>query len=89
MNALPLLGWVAGGAVCYASGFLEAPDGGRLQRDLVDAAAGMPIIGPNCYGFINFLDGTPLWPDQHGGRRLDPAERWSSCWRTVLPCCCR
>ena len=65
----------AGGAVCYASGFLEAADGGRLQRDLVDAAAGMPIIGPNCYGFINFLDGTPLWPDQHGGRRLDPAER--------------
>ena len=71
--ALSRLG--AGGAVCYASGFLEAADGGRLQRDLVDAAAGMPIIGPNCYGFINFLDGTPLWPDQHGGRRLDPAER--------------
>ena len=71
--ALSRLG--AGGAVCYASGFLEAPDGGQLQRDLVDAAAGMPIIGPNCYGFINFLDGTPLWPDQHGGRRLDPAER--------------
>ena len=71
--ALSRLG--AGGAVCYASGFLEAPDGGRLQRDLVDAAAGMPIIGPNCYGFINYLDATPLWPDQHGGRRLDPAEK--------------
>ena len=71
--ALSRLG--AGGAVCYASGFLEAADGGQLQRDLVEAAAGMPIIGPNCYGFINFLDGTPLWPDQHGGRRLDPAER--------------
>ena len=71
--ALSRLG--AGGAVCYASGFLEAADGGRLQRDLVDAAAGMPIIGPNCYGFINYLDATPLWPDQHGGRRLDPAEK--------------
>ena len=71
--ALSRLG--AGGAVCYASGFLEAADGGRLQRELVDAAAGMPIIGPNCYGFINFLDATPLWPDQHGGRRLDPAQR--------------
>ena len=71
--ALSRLG--AGGAVCYASGFLEAPDGGRMQRDLVDAAAGMPIIGPNCYGFINFLDAAPLWPDQHGGRRLDPDER--------------
>ena len=59
----------AGGAICYASGFLEAEDGGNLQRELVDAAAGMPIVGPNCYGLINYLDGVPLWPDQHGGRR--------------------
>ena len=71
--ALSRLG--AGGAVCYASGFLEAADGELLQRDLVDAAGDMPIIGPNCYGFINFLDATPLWPDQHGGRRLEPSER--------------
>ena len=70
-----LAGMGAGGAVCYASGFLEAADGELLQRDLVDAAGGMPIIGPNCYGFINFLDGTPLWPDQHGGQRLEPSER--------------
>ena len=65
----------AGGAVCYASGFLEANDGAGLQRELVEAAAGMPIIGPNCYGAINFLDGVPLWPDQHGGRRLGPSAR--------------
>ena len=65
----------AGGAVCYASGFLEAGDGGALQHALVEAAAGMPIVGPNCYGLINFLDATPLWPDQHGGRRLGAAER--------------
>ena len=65
----------AGGAVCYASGFLEANDGGALQRDLIEAAGEMPIVGPNCYGLINFLDGVPLWPDQHGGRRLDPNER--------------
>ncbi len=65
----------AGGAVCYASGFLESNDGETLQRALVEAAAEMPIVGPNCYGLINFLDGVPLWPDQHGGRRLDPAER--------------
>ena len=71
--ALSLAG--AGGAVCYASGFLESGDGGALQRALVEAAAGMPIVGPNCYGLINFLDGTPLWPDQHGGRRLGPGER--------------
>ena len=65
----------AGGAVCYASGFLEAKDGARLQHQLVEAASAMPIIGPNCYGVINFLDGAPLWPDQHGGRRLDPSTR--------------
>ena len=65
----------AGGAVCYASGFLEAADGAALQGALVEAAADMPIVGPNCYGLINFLDGAPLWPDQHGGRRLAPAER--------------
>ena len=65
----------AGGAVCYASGFRESGDGGALQSALVHAAADMPIVGPNCYGLINLLDGALLWPDQHGGRRLRPDER--------------
>ena len=65
----------AGGAICYASGFREADDGAALQTALVQAAAEMPIIGPNCYGLINFLDGAPLWPDQQGGRRLGPGEQ--------------
>ena len=60
----------AGGAVCYASGFREAGDGEALEKRLLAAAGAMPVIGPNCYGLINFLDGAPLWPDQHGGRRL-------------------
>lgn len=68
-----------GVAVCYASGFLEAgaddADGARLQEELVEAAGDMPIIGPNCYGLINYCDGALLWPDQHGGRRLGPDER--------------
>ena len=60
-----------GGAVCYASGFLEADRaGGELQSALIDAAGDMPILGPNCYGFINYADGALLWPDQQGGKRL-------------------
>ncbi|HVW55995.1 MAG TPA: acetate--CoA ligase family protein [Rhizobiaceae bacterium] len=64
----------AGGAVCFAAGFKETerydPDGARLQDELVRAAGDMPIIGPNCYGLINYADGALLWPDQHGGKRL-------------------
>jgi acetyl-CoA synthetase len=57
----------AGGVVCYASGFAEEGDAGReRQARLVDAAAGMPLVGPNCYGMINTLDRAALWPDQHG-----------------------
>ncbi|MBB4567273.1 acetate--CoA ligase family protein [Rhizobium leucaenae] len=65
----------AGGAVCYASGFSEAvaelADGGARQEALVGAAGDMPIIGPNCYGVINGLDGALLWPDQHGMVRVE------------------
>lgn len=65
----------AGGAVCFASGFLEAEaedaEGADLQAQLLEAAGGMPVLGPNCYGFINYLDGALLWPDQHGGQRVD------------------
>ena len=65
----------AGGAVCYASGFREAAseldDGSDLQEALVAAAGDMPIVGPNCYGFINMLDGALLWPDQHGMLRVE------------------
>jgi acyl-CoA synthetase (NDP forming) len=59
----------AGGAICFASGWTEAGEPG-LQDRLVAAAGGMPILGPNCYGVINYLDGALLWPDQHGGVRV-------------------
>jgi acyl-CoA synthetase (NDP forming) len=69
----------AGGAVCFAAGFLETKgddaEGADLQTALVEAAGEMPIIGPNCYGLINYADGALLWPDQHGGRRLEPGQR--------------
>ena len=66
----------SGGAVCFASGFSETTSqdetgkGTDLQNKLLDAAKNMPILGPNCYGFINYLDGKLLWPDQHGGEKV-------------------
>jgi acetyl-CoA synthetase len=62
----------AGGAICYASGFAEAgEEGSKLAQQLLDASGDMPLIGPNCYGLLNYLDGAMLWPDQQGGRRVD------------------
>ena len=62
----------AGGAVSYASGFSEAQgeieDGSRLQQQLLDAAQDMPLLGPNCYGFVNCLERVVIWPDQHAGQ---------------------
>lgn len=60
----------AGGAICFASGWAETGDT-DLQAELVSAARDMPILGPNCYGLLNMLDGAVIWPDQHGGRRCD------------------
>ena len=61
----------AGGVICYASGFAEVGGAGvALQRRLVQAAGAMALIGPNCYGMLNYLDGVALWPDQHGGERV-------------------
>ncbi len=65
----------AGGAICFASGFSEAAAedeaGTDLQAALIDAAGDMPILGPNCYGFLNGLDRCGIWPDQHGMRPVD------------------
>jgi acyl-CoA synthetase (NDP forming) len=62
----------AGGAVCFASGFREVGrDGARRQERLITVAAAMPMMGPNCHGFVDYIDGAALWPDQHGGARVE------------------
>ncbi|MCP4299235.1 MAG: acetate--CoA ligase family protein [Gammaproteobacteria bacterium] len=64
-----------GGGVCFAAGFLEADEtGAQLQAELIEAAGAMPILGPNCYGYINYADGALLWPDQQGGKRLQAGQ---------------
>ena len=61
----------AGGCVCYAAGFAESGAAGAALQDALAAAAGdLALIGPNCYGFINYLDGLCLWHDIHGGRSV-------------------
>jgi acyl-CoA synthetase (NDP forming) len=60
-----------GGAVIYAAGFAETGNT-DLQRKLLEAANGMPLMGPNCYGFVNTLSRTALWPDETG---LEPVPR--------------
>ena len=67
-----LAGTDAGGTVCFASGFREVGGQGiERQERLIAAAGAMPMMGPNCHGFVNYLDGAALWPDQHGGVRAE------------------
>ena len=62
----------AGGCVCYAAGYSEMGEEGQaLQQQLVAAAGGMPLVGPNCFGTINYLDRSALWPYMFGGTAVE------------------
>ncbi|MFM7027184.1 MAG: acetate--CoA ligase family protein [Chakrabartia sp.] len=62
----------AGGAICYASDFAESGEEGQArQAELITAAQGVPLLGPNCYGMLNLFDRVALWPDQHGCAPID------------------
>ena len=54
-----------GGAVVYAAGFGETPDGERLQGALRAAATrhDLPVCGPNCDGIVALHDRAALWGD--------------------------
>lgn len=48
----------AGGAVCYAAGYAETGgEGLNLEQELRQRAGNLAVIGPNCYGFNNFVSG--------------------------------
>ena len=65
-----------GGAVVYSSGFAETgPAGAERQQALLAAAGAMPLLGPNCYGLVNYAERALVWPDQHGGVALAEGER--------------
>ena len=62
----------AGGAICYASGFAETgADGLALQQQLLKAAGDMALLGPNCYGLLDYLHSSALWPVAHGGKAVE------------------
>ena len=62
----------AGGCVCYAAGFAEmGKDGRNLEQQLIEAAGNMPLIGPNTFGLLNFLDRSALWPYLFGCEPVD------------------
>ncbi len=58
----------AGGVVCYTAGFAEIDEAGRQAEEaLIEAAGDMALVGPNCYGVINYVNKTALWPFARGG----------------------
>jgi len=62
----------AGGAICYASGFAETgAEGLALQQQLLQAAGDMALLGPNCYGLLDYLHSSALWPVAHGGKAVE------------------
>lgn len=51
------------GVVVFASGFGELGASGRTREAAICAeakAAKIALLGPNCIGFVNFVDGVPL-----------------------------
>ena len=55
------------GTACNSAGFSEMRgEGIDRQAEFVAAAGGMPVLGPNCPGFSNFLDSAAFTQDHFG-----------------------
>jgi acyl-CoA synthetase (NDP forming) len=53
----------AGGVICYASGFSEIGEAGaERNRRLIEAAGEIAVVGPNCYGLVNYVNHGSMWP---------------------------
>ncbi len=81
-----------GSLVVFSAGFAELGDDGRAaQAELARIAreAGMAVEGPNCLGFVNFVDGVPLTfgytePAPLEGRRAIGVVSQSGAMATVI-----
>ena len=62
----------AGGVTCFTAGYGELGEAGlAAERELILAAGDMALVGPNCYGLINYTNGATLWPFGAGDMRCD------------------
>ena len=60
----------AGGVACFTAGYGElGASGQQAEAELVEAAGSMALVGPNCYGLVNFTNGAVLWPFGAGSER--------------------
>ena len=48
---------------------------GAAARRCSPRPGSMPLLGPNCYGLVNYAERVLIWPDQHGGVALAAGER--------------
>jgi acyl-CoA synthetase (NDP forming) len=56
------------GAIIFSSGFAEMGDAGKAEQAALAAAAregALLLVGPNCLGFTNYVDGVPLTFDEY------------------------
>jgi acyl-CoA synthetase (NDP forming) len=61
-----------GGAICYAAGYTEVGgEGVALHEEFTKAAGNLAVVGPNCYGMLNFIDGICLWPTGALGHQVE------------------
>lgn len=68
VRQLNLIG--AGGVACFTAGYGElGATGQQAEAELVEAAGSMALVGPNCYGLVNFTNGAVLWPFGAGSER--------------------
>ncbi len=60
----------AGGVACFTAGYGETgPAGRKSEQKLVQAAGNMALVGPNCYGVINYVHDAILWPFGAGAHK--------------------
>ncbi len=62
----------AGGVACFTAGYGELGESGQsAEAALIEAAGDMALVGPNCYGLVNYSNGVILWPFGAGESRCD------------------